>query len=420
MVNKIKKNNYHCLFVSYNGALEPILPSQGIPYLRELAKQGIIFDLLTFEKKIFPKNIEKQKKDLMYKQLKDYGIKWHWLRYHKKPKIISTIFDIFLCAIAIIYLVLSKKIRIIHIRGITLSPLICMLSKVLRIKFIFDMRGLLAEEYVGAGIWRENQLIFKIVKWVEKRILQSADAIVVLTHKHYLLNKNLHCLKRNVYMEVIPCCVDMRRFNPRSHNSHLLEHYGLNGKFIFMYPGKIGTFYLIDEMLNFFLFASNTIKETIFVILTQDNYQIILKIASAKGVSLEKIKIFTPTFEEIPQLLSLADVGIFFINPYKKFGSSPIKLGEFLASRVPVIINSGIGDTAEIVRENRVGVVIDKFTSMDYKKAVEDLFQLLSEGDSLKSRCRQTAEKYLSLELGVERYCKIYQNLTKNELANRR
>ena len=38
------------LFISYNGMLEPLGQTQVIPYLRELAKRGVKYTLLSFEK----------------------------------------------------------------------------------------------------------------------------------------------------------------------------------------------------------------------------------------------------------------------------------------------------------------------------------------------------------------------------------
>jgi len=38
------------LFISYNGMLDPLGQSQVLPYLRELAKRGVRFTLLSFER----------------------------------------------------------------------------------------------------------------------------------------------------------------------------------------------------------------------------------------------------------------------------------------------------------------------------------------------------------------------------------
>ena len=39
------------LYISYNGALEPLGQSQVLAYLRELTRHGLEFNLLTFEKR---------------------------------------------------------------------------------------------------------------------------------------------------------------------------------------------------------------------------------------------------------------------------------------------------------------------------------------------------------------------------------
>ena len=50
------------LFISYNGALEPLIQSQGTPYLKGLSNKGVKCFLLSFEKKI--EGIGKLKKEL--------------------------------------------------------------------------------------------------------------------------------------------------------------------------------------------------------------------------------------------------------------------------------------------------------------------------------------------------------------------
>jgi glycosyltransferase involved in cell wall biosynthesis len=115
--------------------------------------------------------------------------------------------------------------------------------------------------------------------------------------------------------------------------------------------------------------------------------------------------------EEVPAFLAEATAGIFFITPYKRYNSSPIKFGEYLGCGLPVVINAGIGDTEFITREEKVGVVVNDFSKPCYESAIKELMVLLKENDNLKSRCRAAAEKYLSLDIGVEKYLQIYQRL---------
>jgi glycosyltransferase involved in cell wall biosynthesis len=96
---------------------------------------------------------------------------------------------------------------------------------------------------------------------------------------------------------------------------------------------------------------------------------------------------------------------------FSKIFSCPTKFGESLACGLPVVINSGIGDTEEIVRKERIGVVINEFSPRGYKKAAEELKILLSEKDELRYRCRSVAERYFSLDCGIGQYEQIYHSL---------
>ena len=212
-------------------------------------------------------------------------------------------------------------------------------------------------------------------------------------------------------MEVIPCCVDTAKFNSEnSSGEDIRESLGLKDKFVLMYPGKLGSFYFIDEMVGFFHQMIKMIPDAVFFVVTHDDPAVITDKLKAFNIPKDKVVIKTHvSFDEMPHYMRASDAGIFLINPYKKIGSSPIKMGEFLASGVPVIINPGIGDTEKLVRDNKVGVVVKGFNDSDYSEAIEELLRLKREGSSLKQRCRQTAEEYLSKEMAVAKYARIYE-----------
>jgi glycosyltransferase involved in cell wall biosynthesis len=108
------------------------------------------------------------------------------------------------------------------------------------------------------------------------------------------------------------------------------------------------------------------------------------------------------------------DVGIFFIKQvYSKMASAPTKLGEFLGCGVPCISNAGVGDMATILEQERVGVVLMDFNEDSMRKAIDRIIKLSREAD-IALRCRQVAVDYFSLELGVEKYSRIY-NVLSNE-----
>src|SRR5207249_2094100 len=48
---------------------------------------------------------------------------------------------------------------------------------------IFDLRGLMADEYVDAEHWRKGSLPYRMTKSMERRALSVADGIVTLTER---------------------------------------------------------------------------------------------------------------------------------------------------------------------------------------------------------------------------------------------
>lgn len=404
------------LYISYNGLLEPILPSQAVPYLEGLSRKGYHFLLLTFEKKDALRSAGRAGLKRRREALRSSGIEWHYLVYHKKPRLLATLYDLFAGSMYCLYLILSRRVSIVHVRGITPGSIMLLLSKFVNVRILFDMRGLLAEEIAAGGGWPEGGVAFRLVKRCEKALLKKADAISVLTQKHLAMNRKLDVLKgRDIPMEVVPCCVDPEKFRYDKKRAGDFRNKLMAGKddFILMYQGKIGSFYFMDEMIDFFKAMTDSRSGSVLFIVTNDPVGHVMERCAAIGIDKRKIRIFNGVgFDDMPRYLEIADAGVFFINPQNKLGSSPIKMGEFLASGVPVIINPGVGDTEELVLDNRVGVVVRDFTQGSYMAALKELFDLKREEDKLRERCRQAARENLSLADGIERYARLYQRLS--------
>lgn len=392
----------NALFIAYHPVSYPIMESQGFSYMRGLSKNNVLYTLLSFETKETLGNSKK------YISESNMILKWRYLNYHSKPRFLATFYDT-ICGILKVILTIKKdKIEIIHARGFIAALIAFLPSKVLGVKLFFDTRGLLADKYVGGGLLVKDSFTYKLMKWGEDILVKKSDYFTVETYQHA---KIIRSSQNSVSgkMEVIPCCVDMNKFN-----YSLFYNKSNNGeKFILVYMGKVGTWYLFEKMLDFFNSMSTLIPHSRFSFLTESDAASIYSGAMEKGIDESKINITKAETSEVPRLLSIANAGIFFINPYKRYNSSPIKFGEYLASGLPVIVNAGIGDCDDIILKERVGVIINEFSLKEYERAINELKGLLSEGERLRERCRRVAEKYFSLEMGVERYWEIYRKLRK-------
>ena len=394
------------LFLSYNGALEPIFQSQGLPYLKRLARAGVFIVLLTFEKKEDLRRVDPTGLHAFQRGLEEEGIAWHWSRYHKWPPLLSTFFDATVGFVRGWFLGRRYAIDLIHVRGSIPAGFGWAVSRLLKKPFLFDVRGFLAEEYADGGIWRRGGMVFHLVSRLERFFLEAANGIVVLTHRAFSYLKQQRFAAKDVPIIVIPCCVDLQRFEIEKSQKDLSRR----ENFVLTYVGSLGTWYLLEPMLHFYQILKEKIPNASFHILTQTSSPALsgaLRRFSNDGIVLRRVD-----YEEIPSALSSAKAGISFIKPvFSKMASSPVKVGEYLASGLPVILNPDVGDTETLIRENRVGIIVPHFDRDSYREAVEGLLELLKEGKELSERCRRVATSHLSLEEGAKRYHEMYEKL---------
>lgn len=401
------RKQINSLFIAYYGIEEPLIQSQGIPYLRELSKYGINFTILSFQKKIYSKEKEKEIFQKIESQLKEYGIKWYHLRYHKRPSLIVTPLDILCGFFYSIYIILKERIDVLHPRTSVPAIMVFPLAIVFRKKFIFELRGLLAREYVDGGRWPKFSLQYLLVNFLEKRISFVADAVVVLTEelKRVILQEKYALLKKGTDVTVIPCCVDLKKFEFAHGNGKAVKNPA------YIYTGSVGNWYLTEEMIDFFRVAKSRNSGASFTILANNDIDYVKTIIKEKGLDISDFTIRSVFHEEIPKYLAAADVGIIFDKPgFSRKANSPTKFAEYLATGIPVIINYGIGDTEEIVAANNIGVVVRNFSDKDYAYTIDKMRELLSDSQ-VHDRCRKVAEEYYSLESGVKKYSGIYNKL---------
>lgn len=406
-----------CLYICYFGVREPLVQTQVIPYLLEIAKDGVGISLLTFE----PAALTDEESAAVRAELAGKGITWYWLRYHKRFSVVATTYDVFQGVRLIRRLIRRERFDILHSR-VHIPMLMAALARKLspvKPKLLFDIRGFFPEEYTDAGVWKPDGMLYRTVKRVERWLMKEADGFVVLTEKarSILFPESTEGGEDRFGrpVEVIPCCVDIKRFNamPRAAGGEIRKQLGIGERFVMAYVGAFGGWYMAEETADF-LGALKRKKSSAFaLILTQSKPELIEPLLRRQGYSDNDCWIGRVGAAEIPGYVSAADAAVSFIKPcFSKQASSPTKNAEYLACGIPFIANDGIGDTTEQVADDRIGVVIHEFNDAAYDAALGDLDRLLAEGEALSSRCRQSAQARFELErVGGHRYRRLYKRL---------
>lgn len=404
------------LYLLYDGLTDSLGRSQVLPYILGLKKLGHTFTIISCEK---PERFERDRSDIQ-RIVDNAGVKWIPLPYTSAPPVLSTIYDVHQLRKTAEQLHTETPFDIVHCRSYITSIVGLSMKRKYGVKFIFDMRAFYADERVDGKLWNQKNPIFKAVynyfKKKEIEFLSEADHSISLTAKG---KRIIHSWKtvqdQPVPIEVIPCCADLDHFHPsqidQKLRSALKSNFGLSGEdFVITYLGSIGTWYLLDEMLDFFKVLVEKRPNSKFLFITTDNAETILDPAKEKGIASDRIIISPAKREEVPTFLSLANAAVFFIQPvFSKSGSSPTKHGEMLGMGLPVIANAGVGDVDSIIEDTNSGILVKDLTPEAYKQAVDQIDDLLK---IPTENLQAAAQKYYSLEEGVKRYNAVYRKVS--------
>jgi glycosyltransferase involved in cell wall biosynthesis len=394
------------LYVSYDGALDPLGQSQVLPYIEGLSGRGYRFSLLTFEK---PERFaDAPARRALEERLARSGVRWHPLPYTKRPPLLSTAFDLARGAREARRIASERGLRLVHARSYPSSLIAQSVARRQGIPWIFDMRGFYPEERTDGGLWRENGAVYKVAKRLEAGFLRDAGAVVTLTEASL---PPLRALMRDVGartpVHVIPTCVDEARFP-------LLPP--APAPFTLAYSGSIGTWYLLDEMMALGRAVLERAdragaggESRLLFVVNQEQERV--RAAAAKAGVADRLEIRSVAHDRVPQALAAASATFFLIRPGgSKIASAATKFGESLALGRPVLANRGVGDTAAVIERDRVGVVVERFGPDEYARAADALLGLVSDPGTA-ARCRASAEARYALAHGVDAYADIYRAL---------
>ena len=117
-------------------------------------------------------------------RLRAAGIRYRWLRRSSSQAFSVKVAESARALVRVLALALRDRPAILHARSYLPAAVAAVASTVPGTRLLFDMRGLLGEEYVDAGHWRVDSARYRLLKRVERRLFRRSDAIVVLTERH--------------------------------------------------------------------------------------------------------------------------------------------------------------------------------------------------------------------------------------------
>lgn len=402
------------LYLTFDGLTDPLGQSQILPYLLGLESLGTSFIIISVEKKQVFRDSEKE----IRKLINGRAIEWIPIRYHQKPPILSTCYDLIVMGFKVRKMLKNKGINFLHCRSYLAAIVALNFKKWYGVPYLFDMRGFWADERVEGNIWSLKNPLYKLVyrffKSKEKQLLERSDSIIVLTNKAERIitdfNRNL-----SPKITVIPCCVDIDHFNfLRKKSKTWLKMLNIekNDIPIIGYLGSLGTWYLMDEMLLFFKRFLLQYPNAILLVITKDREDLLWSKVDGLKILRSNIRYVSVGRKELPELLSILDIALYFIrSTYSKQASSPTKQGELLSSGIPIITNVGVGDSDLFFEKfPYTGLLVKEYENWEYDRVISKIKDFLGKN---KEYIRQVAVENLSLQAGIESYQRTYNRISR-------
>ena len=171
------------LYLSYDGMCDQLGASQVLPYLLGLAKRGHDITLISFEK---PERTAEERASVEA-ACTAAGIRWRPMPYHKRPAILSSMYDVRQMTQLAERLHAEQPFDLVHCRSYLPALVGLRMKRRAGVPFVFDMRGFWADERVDGRIWNLSnpllQAVYRYFKRKEGEFLAEADHVVSLTEE---------------------------------------------------------------------------------------------------------------------------------------------------------------------------------------------------------------------------------------------
>ena len=258
---------------------------------------------------------------------------------------------------------LCKKHKIDKIisRGAPAGGLAFLTYKKTSIPFIVESFEPHADYMLESNVWSKYDPRYISEVYWETKAKQKAEHLVTVSgnFKNLLIKQGVSSNR----ISTVPCCVNLDHFKYNaSKRQELREQNGIDeDTLVGIYVGKFGDIYLDHEAFSVFAETLSSFPKSALVLLTPEKEDFIKERLNnhPELTNIQVITLLAP-HNEVPNYLSLADIAFATIRPApSRQYCSAIKIGEYYASGLPIVITEGCGDDSDLIKKHQLGTVVD-------------------------------------------------------------
>ncbi|UII27784.1 glycosyltransferase [Fulvivirga maritima] len=399
----MKKMNV--LFIGYWNLDDPLTSATIFPHLSILSKHDRVNSLIFTNTQREMGSVEK------VNYLKESGIVYYPLlsqNYHLT--LITKIIDFVTFPKKILKICQDNSVDLIIARGAPAGALALLVTNKNDLPFVVESFEPHADYMLETGTWSKYDPRFIAQKHWEGKIKKKAKFILTVSENYESFLKKEGVAPDKVF--TAPCGVNIKKFFYDPYKSQDVRK-NLNipsGTKVAIYVGKFGGIYYGDEIFILLKKMLSYYNDNLFVIILSNiEEEEFRKKCFLYAISSNNVKKLFVPHEEVNAYLSAAD---FAVAPYRKTKVSkylsPVKVGEYLAAGLPVLITEGVGDEMNYLERNHLGVTLnihmmDEDTYFKSKMdKINKIVEIRDHGYFVKN-----ALKYRSFEVVENLYDKI-------------
>lgn len=290
-------------------------------------------------------------------------------------------------------------------RGAPAGSLAYLVWQKIKLPFYVESFEPHADYMRAAGVWSPRDPRYLFERYWEKRQKHCAAGLmpVAENYRRRLISEGVPASR----VITVPCSVDAAAFAyDAAAKLRVRQALGFaQTSTVGIYVGKFGGIYYQDEAFDLFRAAAEWFGAGFrLVVLTPNPAGEVRRRLAAVGLGPERVFVTEAPFAEVPNYLSAADFAFSPIrtNACWRFCSA-IKIGEYWASGLPVLITPDAGDDSAIVAAEGGGAVLTLRQPASVAAALERVSSLLQQPGH-RLAIRGLALRHRSLDRAREAY----------------
>ena len=265
-----------------------------------------------------------------------------------------------------------------------------------QIRVIADLRGAVIDEVShGSGPFRKylfSGYLRKYYQRIEHEVVHYADAVLCVSNRFREYLQKIYGVQE---IAVIPTFVDTSRFKfSQTTREAYRKKLGISERIVLVYSGGIAPWQRIENIIQLFIHLRREL-DNLFMLFLSSEPSVIERLVGNQ-IRREDMQVIRVPHHEVGGYLCAADVGILLREKIlTNRVAAPIKFSEYMCCGLPCILSEEIGDTAEVIRKEKAGIVLEGLREAPKSPEFQKLLVLNREEISNRMSKRYASSLYI-------------------------